>query len=67
MERYVLTVNGWKPLTIITKRFTLDIAAVPDPPLRYMMEEYLDPQLYQYSFNIKLPYAPTHVYIMQSD
>ena len=67
MERFLIIVNGWKALTIITKCFTLDVAAVPDPPLRYIMEEYLDPQLYQYSFNTKPPYAPTHVYIMQSD
>ena len=26
-------VNGWKPLTIITKRSILDVAAVRDPPL----------------------------------
>ena len=25
--------NGWKPLTIITKSSTLDVAAVLDPPL----------------------------------
>ena len=29
----VITVNGWKPLTIITKSSTLDVAAVLDPPL----------------------------------
>ena len=33
MERYVIIVNGWKPLTIITKRSILDVAAVLDPPL----------------------------------
>ena len=33
MERFVIIVNGWKPLTIITKRSILDIAAVLDPPL----------------------------------
>ena len=33
MERFVIIVNGWKPLTIITKRSILDVAAVPDPPL----------------------------------
>ena len=33
MERFLIIVNGWKPLTIITKRSILDIAAVLDPPL----------------------------------
>ena len=30
MERFVIIVNGFEPLTIITKRFTLDVAAVLD-------------------------------------
>ena len=34
MERFVIIVNGWKPLTIITKRPILDVAVVLDPPLR---------------------------------
>ena len=33
MERFVIIVNGWKPLTIITKRSVLDVAAALDPPL----------------------------------
>ena len=33
MDRFVIIVNGWKPLTIITKRSILDVAAVLDPPL----------------------------------
>ena len=33
MERFVIIVNGWKPLTIITKRSILDVAAALDPPL----------------------------------
>ena len=33
MERFVIIVNGWKPLTIITKRSILDIAAALDPSL----------------------------------
>ena len=33
MERFVMIVNGWKLLTIITKRSTLDVLAVLDPPL----------------------------------
>ena len=30
---FVIIVNGWKLLTIITKSSTLDVAAVLDPPL----------------------------------
>ena len=33
MERFVIIVNGWKPLTIITKRSILDVSAALDPPL----------------------------------
>ena len=33
MERLVIIVNGWKPLTIITKHSTLDVAAALHPPL----------------------------------
>ena len=33
LERFVIIVNGWKPLTIITKRSILDVAAILDPPL----------------------------------
>ena len=29
----VIIVKGWKPLTIITKRYILDVAAALDPPL----------------------------------
>ena len=34
MERFVIIVNGLKPLTIITKRSILDVAATLDPSLR---------------------------------
>ena len=33
MERFVIIVNGFQPLTIITKRSFLDVATVLDPPL----------------------------------
>ena len=34
MERFVIIVNGCRlPLTIITKRSILDVAAILDPPL----------------------------------
>ena len=34
MERFVIIVNGWNPLTIITKHSILDVAAALDPPLQ---------------------------------
>ena len=34
MERFVIIVNGFQPLTIITKRSILDAAAALDPPLK---------------------------------
>ena len=33
MERFVITVNSFEPLTFITKRSILDVAAALDPPL----------------------------------
>ena len=33
MERFLIIVNGWKPLTIITKHSILDVAEALDPPL----------------------------------
>ena len=33
MEHFVIIVNGFQPLTIITKYSILDVAAVLDPPL----------------------------------
>ena len=33
MELFVIVVNGWKPLNIITKRSILGVSAVLDPPL----------------------------------
>ena len=33
MERFVTVVNSFQPLTTITKRSILDVAAVLDPPL----------------------------------
>ena len=43
MERFVITVNGWRSLTIITKSSILDVAAVLDPSLMVLKglpEEY---------------------------
>ena len=36
IERFVIIVNGWKPLTIITKRSVLDVAAALNPPLKHI-------------------------------
>ena len=37
MELFVIIVNGFQPLTIITKCSILDVAAVLDPRLMMMM------------------------------
>ena len=37
MERFVIIVNGFQPLTIITKPSILDVAAALDPPLVYVV------------------------------
>ena len=34
IECFVIIVNGWKPLIIITKRSILDVSAALDPPLK---------------------------------
>ena len=41
MERFVVIVNGWKLLTIITKHSILDVAAALNPPLIEMTKGYL--------------------------
>ena len=38
MEHFVIIVNGWKPLTIVTKRSILDVVAALDPPLIYFVD-----------------------------
>ena len=38
MERFVMIVKGFQPLTIITKRSILDVAAALDPPLNMKFE-----------------------------
>ena len=37
MERFVIIVNGWKPLTIIIKRSILDVATALDSPLNIIL------------------------------
>ena len=39
MEHFVTIVNGFQPLTIVTKCSILDIAAVLDPPLQSMLRQ----------------------------
>ena len=41
MEHFVIIVNGFQPLTIITKRSILDVAAVLDPPLKSGSKKHL--------------------------
>ena len=38
MERFVIIVNGFHPLTIITKRSILDVAAALDLPLMLFLK-----------------------------
>ena len=38
MEHFVIIVNGFQPLAIITKSPILDVVAVLDPPLRLVMD-----------------------------
>ena len=37
MERFVIMINGFQLLTIITKRSILDVAAALDPPLLLLL------------------------------
>ena len=39
MERFVIIANGFQPLTIITKRFILDVAAALDPLLNSWLKK----------------------------
>ena len=39
MECFVIIVNGWKPLTIVTKHSILDGAAALDPPLIWYRDQ----------------------------
>ena len=38
MECFVIIVNGFQPLTIITKHSILDVAVVLDPPVYKIVE-----------------------------
>ena len=51
IERSVIIVNGWKPLTFITKRSILDVAAVLAPPLKVQVKIKPYKVIVQYSKN----------------
>ena len=40
MELFVIIVNGFQPLIIITKNSILDVTAVLDPPLKQMIHRW---------------------------
>ena len=46
MELFVINVNSFQPLTIITKRSNLDVPATLDPPLMFV----------QYSHKLIFPF-----------
>ena len=48
-ERFVIIVNGFQPLTIITKRSILNVAAALDPPLQFPGIFYMSKKLIQLS------------------
>ena len=48
MERFVIIINGCQPLTIITKRSILDVAAALDPPLTSINPQRLLLAIYQF-------------------
>ena len=50
MERFVIIINGFQPLTIITKRSTLDVAAALDPPLKRVFLNFLFFTIHNYHF-----------------
>ena len=67
MEHFVIMVNGWKPLTIITKSSILDVAAVLDPPLVLNFSESNIPQKYYTILSIALEYKIAKERLLLSD
>ena len=53
MEHFVIIVNGFKSLTIITKRSILDVAAVLDPPLHATLIWYILLSVLEENKNLK--------------
>ena len=52
MERFVIIVNGFQSLTIITKCFILDVAAALYPPLNIAYIKHKDSCFSKYSLEI---------------
>ena len=50
----MIIVNGWKPLTIITKRSILDVAAALDPPLKARLKVLRSSYLSRQSFRVAI-------------
>ena len=67
MECFVITVNGYKPLTIITKHSILDVAAVLDPPLgsSFLLKIHMN-FCYQYAKLRSATYEKIHLDLLQS-
>ena len=60
VELFVIIVNGWKPLTIITKSPTLDVAAVLYPPLIHRFDQ-SDIVMIGGDFSSRLSYQPDFI------
>ena len=54
LERFVIIVNGFQPLTIITKRSILDVAVVLDPPLEIVEIPHYDSNKFKFQQNCSL-------------
>ena len=68
MERFVIIASGFKPLTIITKRSILDVAAVLGPPLEAACNVYsmmIVPMII-YSSTHRIPYTYTQYNKLES-
>ena len=61
VELFVIIVNDWTSLTIITKNSTLDVAAVLDPPVKI-----LQPAKYEWIIENRL-LVPTKNFTIPSD
>ena len=53
MERFVIIVNGFQSLTIITKRSILNVAAVLDPPLMENLDIHQVNTIFQISDKVR--------------
>ena len=60
MVCFVIIVNGWKPITVITKRSFLDIAAALDPPLMLMIKSRLEDRNILCTLTHYVPVLPSY-------